>query len=114
MSGQGRAALIWCPFPDEEAASLAIEGLLGERLIACGNMLPGMRSFFAWQGVRDEGLECGALLKTTSALLDPAMERLARLHPYDAPAILGWTVSVDAGTLAWLEAETGQHDRAGP
>lgn len=106
MSEQAGAALIWCPFPDQAAASSAIAGLLDERLIACGNLIPGIHSIFAWQGARDESAECGALLKTTAPLLDEAMRRLAELHPYDTPAITGWTVRAHAGTLAWLEGET--------
>lgn len=104
--GVGEAALIWCPFPDEVAAQAAIAALLDARAIACGNLLPGMRSFFAWQGGREQSAECGVLLKTTAVGLDGAMRRLADLHPYAAPAITGWTVRVGEGTLAWLEAET--------
>ena len=102
----GDAALIWCPFPDEGAARSVATALLAERLIACANLLPGVQSLFAWQGVPNEGAECGMLLKTTAPLLDDAMRRLAELHPYDTPAITGWTVRADAGTLQWLGAET--------
>lgn len=105
--GAGEAALIWCPFPDEAAASAAAGVLLGERLIACANLLPGVQSLFAWQGGRDEGAECGVLLKTTALLLDTVIHRLAELHPYETPAIMGWTVHTEAGTLDWLQGETG-------
>lgn len=107
MSEEGLGALMWCPFPDEATAREAILVLLDERLIACGNLVPGMRSLFAWQGEREESQECGALLKTTAMMLDTAMTRLAELHPYDTPAITAWTVRADMGTLAWLRAETG-------
>lgn len=107
MSEDGLAALIWCPFPDEATGREAILVLLDERLIACGNLVPGMRSLFAWRGEREESQECGALLKTTAMMLDTAMTRLAEMHPYDTPAITGWTVRADIGTLAWLRAETG-------
>ena len=106
MRFEGRGALIWCPFPHEAAAREATGVMLDERLVACGNLLPGMQSLFAWQGARDESTECGAVFKTTAALLGTAMRRLSELHPYDTPAITGWTVQADAGTLAWLEAET--------
>jgi len=101
------AALIWCPFPDEDSARVAIAALLDERLIACGNLVPGMSSLFAWKGERNSEAECGALLKTTVARLTPAMERLDTLHPYDTPAITGWPVFATAATKAWLERETG-------
>lgn len=100
---QASAALVWCPFPDEDAALAAIDTLLDEGLVACGNVLPGMTSRFVWNGERDTAREAGVLLKTTAALLDPAIARLGQLHPYDEPAILGWRCDAAApGTLAWL------------
>ncbi|WP_240782072.1 divalent-cation tolerance protein CutA [Qipengyuania sediminis] len=101
------AALIWCPFPDEAEARAAITTLLDERLIACGNILPGMTSLFAWQGERDEANECGALFKTTAALLSAAMSRIAAIHPYQTPAVLGWGVQASGSTQSWLNSETG-------
>lgn len=105
MSG-GLGALIWCPFPDEAAAAEVAAALLDERLIACANVVPGVRSLFSWQGEHSEAGEAGALFKTAAVRLEAAMRRLAELHPYDTPAISGWTVRADAGTLAWLEEET--------
>ena len=107
MSEDGAlAALIWCPFPDEASARAAAAALLDERLIACANLMPGMQSLFAWRGTRDEGRETGALFKTAAERLDAAMRRLAALHPYESPAITGWTVRAEEGTLAWLREET--------
>jgi periplasmic divalent cation tolerance protein len=103
----GEAALIWCPFPDAESARVAIGTLLDERLIACGNMVPGVQSLFRWQGDLGESTECGVLCKTAARWFPAAMTRLADLHPYGTPAIAGWTIRVDQGTLAWLEGETG-------
>lgn len=100
------AFLIWCPFPDEDAARRAVAALLAGRLIACGNLVPGMVSLFAWQGETAEARECGVLLKTRPELAEDVMQRLAALHPYDTPAITGWTVTADPGTQAWIKAET--------
>ena len=103
-----QAALIWCPFPDEEAALAAINTLLDERLIACGNVLPAMTSMFAWNGQKDMVRENGALLKTNADLLEQAIDRLADIHPYDEPAVVGWHCdSAAMGTLDWLRAIAG-------
>lgn len=108
MSDEGAlAALIWCPFPDGPTARKAAAALLDARLIACANLVRGVEALFAWRGEREESRETGALFKTTAAHLDEAMRRLAELHPYETPAITGWTVRADAGTLAWLQEETG-------
>ena len=97
------AALIWCPFPDETAALAAIHVLLDEKLIACGNVLPGMTSVFEWSGERETAREAGVLLKTNTDLLDAGIARVAQIHPYDEPAVLGWRCDAGApGTLTWL------------
>jgi periplasmic divalent cation tolerance protein len=97
------AALIWSPFESEEAAAKAVSQLLDEGLIACANLIPGMRSLYVWRGERGEARECGALLKTEAALLDKAVGRLAAIHPYDTPAIAGWRAdAVPPSTAAWL------------
>lgn len=101
----GGPALIWCPFPDASSAATAGDALLDEGLVACVNIVPGIESRFVWQGQHSVAQEAGALLKTDAALLASAIARLCELHPYDAPAILGWRC--DAATPAttdWLGA----------
>ena len=96
MSGARGAALVWCAFPDGDAAALAAKTLLDEKLIACANILPAIRSLFEWQGEREEA---------TEALLDRAIGRLAEVHPYAEPAIVGWRCdAAHPATAAWLGA----------
>jgi len=99
------SALIWCPFPDEASAEKAASQLLDERLIACANIVPAMRSLYVWDGKREEASEVGVLLKTDASVLTRATARLAELHPYDTPSILGWKAdSVTRPTAEWLWA----------
>lgn len=108
MSDDTRPALAWCPFPDAESAAAAADRLLDEGLIACANLIPGLRSLYAWQGAKHDEAEVGALLKTNRACLARLMQRLAALHPYAEPAILGWHCDAAAeGTAAWLGALSG-------
>lgn len=104
MSESG-PALIWCPFASEEDAAEIANHLLDERLVACANILPPMRSLFAWNGKRGDERENGVIFKTDAALLDRAVERLAALHPYDEPAVIGWRAdAAPPGARAWLAA----------
>ncbi|HEU4650553.1 MAG TPA: divalent-cation tolerance protein CutA [Croceibacterium sp.] len=99
------SALIWCPFADEASAEAAARQLLDERLIACANIVPAMRSLYIWQGERGEAREVGVLFKTDATVLDRATARLAEIHPYDTPAVLGWRTDAAAGpTAEWLLA----------
>jgi periplasmic divalent cation tolerance protein len=98
-------ALIWCPFPGPDSAAAAANALLDEGLIACANILGEMQALFAWNGQRETARETGVLFKTNTLVLDRAVARLAELHPYEEPAILGWRCDAAApGTAAWLGA----------
>ncbi len=102
-------ALIWSPFADEASAEAAAGVLLDEGLIACANILPPMRSLYVWRGERGESREVGALFKTDAALLDRATARLAEVHPYEAPAILGWRAdTAPLATRLWLRDFVGE------
>ena len=97
------SALIWSPFADEASAAKVANQLLDERLIACANILPPMRSLYTWQGERGEAVEVGVLFKTDAAVLDLAVLRLTELHPYETPAVLGWRTDVASKpTAEWL------------
>ncbi len=97
------SALIWCPFADEDSSAAAARQLLDEELIACANILPPRRSLYTWQGERNEAVEVGVLFKTDASALDRAIARLAEIHPYETPSILGWRTDVAARpTARWL------------
>jgi periplasmic divalent cation tolerance protein len=90
----------------EEAAALA-RTLVAERLAACGNVVPALRSIYRWKGkVRDEA-EALLVLKTTRARLAPLRDRVLQLHPYQVPEVLA--LAVEAGSedyLGWIAGET--------
>ena len=99
----GGPALIWCPFGEEASAAAVAEQLLDEHLVACANIMPGVRSLYRWHGERGDARECAVLFKTDARLLDRAIGRLCALHPYDEPAAIGWRAdSAAASTAAWL------------
>ncbi|MBL8755195.1 MAG: divalent-cation tolerance protein CutA [Planctomycetes bacterium] len=93
------AVLVLCTAPLAAADGLARQ-LVEERLCACVNVLPGVRSVFRWQGKVDTADECLLLAKTTRAAAANLRSRLAALHPYDVPEIL--EVAIDGGLPAYL------------
>lgn len=84
----GSFAMLYTTFPEAEAALIVARTLIDERLVACANLLPGMRSLYRWQGRLEEASEVVLLLKTTAARRPEAMARLAQLHPYDVPCVV--------------------------
>ena len=79
-----------------------------ERLAACANVLPAMRSIYWWEGAVTEGNEAVLILKTTAARLAALMARVKALHSYDCPCIEAWPVADgNPDYLAWVARETG-------
>jgi periplasmic divalent cation tolerance protein len=104
-----RPLLVYTTFPDEETALAVGRDLVAERLAACVNVLPGMKSVYAWNGEIERGEEAVAIVKTREGLRDAIAEALKARHPYETPIIL--FLEVPGGhpaTLAWLMGETGE------
>ncbi len=97
--------LVTTPTP-ERAAEIA-RALVEERLAACGNVLPAIRSIYRWEGKVQDEAEALLVLKTTRARLEALRERVLALHPYEVPEVLALPVETgSAPYLAWLAAET--------
>ena len=72
------------------------------------NVLPGMRSVYAWKGAVEKAEEVVAILKSRESLSGPLAAALKARHPYETPIILHLPVAeADPDTEAWIRAETG-------
>jgi periplasmic divalent cation tolerance protein len=99
--------LVYTTFPDVDTALSIGEELVRDRLIACINVLPGMRSIYAWQGTVERAEEAVAILKTRKGLEEKVRQVLKVRHPYDTPVIVFIEpAGADQGTLDWIMAET--------
>ena len=102
-----QAVFIYTTLPDMDSAREIGETLVKERLAACANIFPGMRSIYEWQGRLEYDEEVGAIFKTTPERAQAAEARIAELHPYEVPAILRLPVErVNAPYLEWLLKQT--------
>ncbi len=103
----GEFVVVFVTAPDADVAANLAKTLVAEKLVACVNILPGLRSIYAWEGkVCDEG-EVLCVMKTRRALFAAVRERVAASHPYQVPEIIGLPlVEGSAPYLAWLLDET--------
>lgn len=80
--------LCLCSCPDATSAEQLAGALVGERLAACINIVPGLRSVFRWQGSVQRESEVLLLIKTTRSRYPALQARLPQLHPYELPELL--------------------------
>ena len=92
-------------FASEEDAARVVRALVEERLVACGNILPGARSIYRWQDAVADEREVVVLMKTRKQDWTALLSRLHELHPYDTPELLALRIAAGAPKyMAWLEA----------
>jgi len=97
--------LITAGSPDE-AATIA-RTLVDEHLAACVNIIPGVRSFFFWEGRTQDAAEALMICKSRMPLMDAVIARVKTLHTYTVPEIIALPVAAGLPSyLAWVKDAT--------
>lgn len=102
--------LIYCTCPDVEAAEKIARQLVMDKLAACVNILPGVRSIYQWQGDVETAQEHLLLIKSQQSLYTAIETAIKSLHPYDVPEIIA--VVLDSGStdyLQWIDSCVSSH-----
>ncbi len=84
----------------DEAAKIG-RALVEERLVACANIVGGVRSLFFWDGKTRDEQETLMICKSRSALMDRIVERVKQLHSYTVPEIIA--LPIVAGSKEYLD-----------
>ena len=101
--------VVWVTAPDEGVGRSLARDLVSQRLAACVNLVPGIRSIYRWEGEVQEDTEVLLVIKTRRDRCEALTARVSELHPYDTPEVL--VLSTEGGSAAYLrwvaEAATG-------
>lgn len=99
---------VYAVFANAQEAERIGRQVVDERLAACLNILPPMRSIYRWQGNIETADEVAAIFKTTNARADALITRIAAMHSYEVPCIVTWPVDKLLGAYAdWVEGSVG-------
>lgn len=71
----------------DQATALARQ-IVGEKLAACVNIIPNVRSVFRWKGEVQEEEEALMVIKTIPEREAELKKLIRTLHPYDVPELL--------------------------
>jgi periplasmic divalent cation tolerance protein len=83
--------LVTCP-NRRQAAQLA-KTLVGRRLAACVNIVPGVQSLFWWQDRVHQAHETLLIMKTRAKAFEPLRRAVRAHHPYDVPEVIAMPIA---------------------
>ena len=93
-----------CNAPVDIAERIARQ-LVEERLAACVNVVPGLKSFYFWEGALQTDAESALWIKVAADRIDALSQRIREIHPYQTVEILALPVDVersDPAYVAWV------------
>lgn len=96
---------------EEEAGKLA-RSLVEQRVAACVNVIPRMRSYYRWKGEIESADEYLLVIKSSRVRMPALLAALEKEHSYEVPEVIALSVVDGAPSyLDWLQSsladETG-------
>ena len=99
---------VYAVFANADEAERIGRQMIEERLAACVNILPGVRSVYRWKGAIETADEVAAIFKTTDDQANALITSIAGQHSYDVPCIATWPIDKILAPYAdWVEDSTG-------
>lgn len=110
----GGALVVLSTAGSREDGERLARALVEERLAACVNLVPGVRSFYRWKGSVCCDEEVLLVIKSTRERFAALRERVRELHSYELPELICLDLSGgDPEYLAWVVAESGPAGESG-
>ena len=100
--------IVFVTCESKEQAETIAQTVVTEKLAACVNVLPGVRSCYVWERKLTWSDEIVLLVKTTRGRFDQLQDRIKGLHSYDVPEIVAVPIE-DAFEkyIAWIDQSIG-------
>lgn len=86
-------SLVFVTAGNEKDALAIAEKLVEEKLVACVNVVPQIRSVFLWKGEVCHEPEVLMIMKTPTSLFPSLQKRVKEIHSYEVPEIIAFPVS---------------------
>ncbi|MDP2667049.1 MAG: divalent-cation tolerance protein CutA [Candidatus Diapherotrites archaeon] len=93
---------------DRSEAKKIVQNLLLKKLVACGNIIPSIESYYWWKGKMESSNETMLLVKTTKEKIEQIIVETKKVHSYDLPAIEFVRVAKNESKLEkWVKESLG-------
>lgn len=98
--------LVLVTAPSSEEGTRLAQVLLEARIASCVNLLPGIRSFYWWEGKREEADEVLLVVKSSRERWEELQTLIRRHHSYECPEIVALSPErIEERYLSWWGRE---------
>ncbi len=101
-----KPVFVYITCKDEAEALKIAKVIVSEKLAACANVIPGMKSVYFWEGEMQVDQEVVLILKSHEALYQDLEAKVKEIHSYTTPAIL--CLPLIAGNIDYVEWMAGE------
>jgi periplasmic divalent cation tolerance protein len=92
---------------DQDEARRIGRALVEGRLAACINILPGMESFYRWEGKLETAQECVLVIKSDASRAQDIIRMVKEMHGYSCPCVAIWPLTDgNSDYLNWIIHES--------
>ena len=83
------------------------QSLIDAKLVACGNIIPAIRSIYRWEDAIEDDAEASVILHTRQEHVQAIIDRTNEVHPYDTVQILATEIVIaDPTYRRWVVEST--------
>jgi periplasmic divalent cation tolerance protein len=92
LASRNRFAIVFVTTPNRATSLKLARLLVGKRLAACVNILPGLQSHYWWKGKVETASEELLMVKTLASQLPKLEAAVQKVHPYEICEIIALPV----------------------
>lgn len=97
--------LVFSTVASAEDGERIARALVERRVAACVNVVPGLTSFYRWEGRVQQDEERLLVIKTRADRFEELRSVLVDLHPYEVPEVIALPITAGhPAYLSWLDA----------
>ena len=94
-------SILFITCPNFKSANKISRHLLKEKLVACVNIIPVIKSEYRWKGKIESHSEVLMIGKSKTSLYKQVETKVKKLHPYTIPEIISF--KIDKGNKDYLD-----------
>lgn len=97
--------VVYITCPTDETSTTLARILIENRLAACVNIIPTVRSLYEWKGQLCDDQESLLIIKTVQPLFEQLQKTVKAHHPYEVAEIIALPVVAGAEDyITWVKA----------